>query len=65
MSFTPDGTVGWLALIAAVVWVAVGLLTLTMPLAFAIWLFIGVVIAYVAYSGGVRIIKYGRGDSEW
>jgi hypothetical protein len=46
----------------ALVWVAIGVLTLTMPLAFVIWLAIGVIGVAGLYFAGVRFHKWGIGE---
>lgn len=47
--------------LAVIVWLLIGVFTLTMPIAFLMWIFIGLVAASLVYFGGVRFWKWGVG----
>lgn len=61
MTVTPDTTTDWAFWGILLVWGLVGVFTLTMPLAFAIWFAVGVLVVLAARFGWIRFLQWGEG----
>jgi hypothetical protein len=57
------GPWGTTVTVLVTVWLLIGLITLTMPVAFFIWLALGAIGGFVLYFGGVRFIRWGTGKT--
>ena len=60
-----DGPLGIVVAVLVVAWLLIGIAALTSALAWVLWAAIGLAVVLLVYFSGVRVIKFGRGDSEW